>query len=85
VTEVVQARLRQLPIVNDDDEIEFPPPHIDGSVLEGVLMGRPRLQLEIPSHVEAAADLTQDRSAPRIPAGRSVGRGARHRLPGRDT
>lgn len=42
VTEVIQARLRELPIVNDDNEAEFPPPLVDGSVLEGALMGRPR-------------------------------------------
>lgn len=54
VTEVIQARLRDLPIVNDDNEPEFPPPLIDGSVLEGALMGRPRMGSDVWSGEEDA-------------------------------
>jgi hypothetical protein len=54
VTEVIQARLRELPIVNDDNEAEFPPPLIDGSVLEGALMGRPRMGSDVWSGEEDA-------------------------------
>jgi hypothetical protein len=54
VTEVIQARLRELPIVNDDNEAEFPPPLIDGSVLEGAVMGRPRMGSDVWSGEEDA-------------------------------
>lgn len=54
VTEVIQTRLRELPIVNDDNEAEFPPPLIDGSVLEGALMGRPRMGSDVWSGEEDA-------------------------------
>jgi hypothetical protein len=70
VTEVIQERLRELPIVNDENEAEFPPPLEDGSVLEGALMGRPRMGSDVWSGEEDAKWAI----AETVEAAKSVGR-----------